>query len=132
MIIKKGSGLQLTPNFSTFEFDCPCPDCKVTTITDELPGKLQAMRDILGCQLRVTSGYRCANYQEQLRLRGFETAKGISQHELGNAADLSNGVTPGVELEDAARQAGFVSVGVGKQWVHVDLRPGYRRWTYKT
>jgi uncharacterized protein YcbK (DUF882 family) len=123
---------RLSPNFKVSEFKCPCDECKETLVDLGMIARLEKMRSILGSRLHVDSGYRCANYQEQLRLRGFETSKGPSTHQLGQAADVSNGVTPGMELEDAARKAGFESVGVGSRFVHVDMRPGYRRWTYKS
>lgn len=128
---KKDTNTQLSTHFNSSEFTCPCQDCKITLIDKDLVSHLEAMRTLLGSKLHITSGYRCQGYQDQLTLRGYETAKN-SQHVLGRAADITDGVTPGMELEDMARRAGFESVGVGKAWVHVDLRPGYRRWVYKT
>lgn len=121
----------LSKYFKKDEFKCPCGSCKDFEIDLELLEKLDKMRELVGGPLKVTSGYRCAAYQEQLRLRGYETAAGVSQHELGRAADVTNGVTPGYELEALARQAGFRAVGVGKLFVHLDLRDDKdRRWTY--
>lgn len=128
----KGEIKQLSPNFSLHEFECPCSDCKQTILDNELIKKLESMRGILGSKLTITSGYRCPNYQQQLRLRGYETAKGPSTHSQGKAADITNGVSLGGELEEAARKAGFESVGVGRNWCHVDLRPGFRRWLYSS
>lgn len=121
----------LSLHFSSNEFNCPCSDCKETLVSDTLVERLEKMRVDLGVQLHVTSGYRCKGYQEQLRLRGYETATGISQHELGNAADISNGVLRGDELAEAAEKAGFTCIGVGKTWCHLDVRPGPKRWSYK-
>lgn len=129
---KKNSNTTLSTHFKSREFMCPCSDCKETIIDKILVSQLEALRTLLGSSLKITSGYRCANYQEQLRIRGYETAKGISQHELGKAADITDGVTPGIELEDMARRVGFKSVGVGRLFIHVDTRPEERRWTYKT
>lgn len=133
MIYAKGKSIQLSNHFVSKEFDCPCNDCKQTVVDITLVSHLEAMRTILGSKLRITSGYRCPEYQVQLRLRGYETAKGVSQHELGKAADITNDVAPGHELEDAARKAGFLAVGVGKNWVHVDTRLGKSRsWKYSS
>ncbi len=128
---KKGSKAQVSTHFVSNEFDCPCVDCRVTLVDKILVSQLEAMRTLLGSKLQVTSGYRCQDYQDQLALRGYETAKN-SQHLLGKAADVTNGVATGVELEEIARRVGFTSVGVGKHFVHLDLRPGYRRWAYKS
>ena len=77
-------------------------------------------------------GYRCARYQEILRRKGFETSTGISQHELGRAADITCHGLNGNDLEVYAREAGFKAVGVGARFIHVDLRDDVeRRWEYK-
>lgn len=130
-IYPKQGNLPIASNFNSNEFDCHCQDCKVTIIHPDLIIKLQKMRDEIGTKLSITSGYRCPNYQAQLRLRGYETAKGVSQHTKGMAADLTNGVANGAELESYAREASFKAVGVGKNWIHVDLRDDLvRRWFY--
>lgn len=121
----------LSLHFSVAEFNCPCKECILTVVDLDIIPKLEALRTLLGTKLTITSGYRCRAYQEALRLRGYETALGVSQHELGRAADVSNGVSLGHELEDAAHKAGFKAVGVGSNWVHVDLRDDKdRRWSY--
>lgn len=130
MIFPKNDPSILTAHFKAREFDCPCDDCKETELDLNLVYKLEDLRQLLKSPIKVTSGYRCANYQKQLQMRGYETAQ-KSQHLLGRAADISNGVTPGYELEDLARQVGFKAVGVGKTFIHVDLRDDkVRRWTY--
>lgn len=134
MLYSKDKNIQLSTHFWSKEFSCPCDDCKQTLIDKILVSQLEAMRTILGSKLRITSGYRCQDYQDQLALRGYETSKN-SQHLLGKAADVTNGVSPGHELEDAARRAGFLAVGVGSNWVHVDLRGEngkQRRWIYRS
>lgn len=131
MKYKKGKRAQLSDHFYSTEFDCPCDDCGWTEIDPVLISQLEAMRTIKGSKLVIQSGYRCENYQQQLKLRGYETAVGISQHQLGKAADIGDGVTPGHELEDMARRAGFLAVGVGRTFIHVDTRTGKKRsWKY--
>lgn len=127
----KGSNLQLSTHFKIREMDCPCEDCGTTLVDKLLISQLEAFRTILGSKLTITSGYRCPEYQAQLKLRGYETAKGISSHTKGMAADITNGVTPGHELADIAKRVGFTNIGVGKGFLHVDTRPGGPRlWTY--
>jgi uncharacterized protein YcbK (DUF882 family) len=126
-------GRQISEHFNSNEFRCDCGVCRIILVNTDLVSKLEEMRKILGSSLTISSGYRCEHKQHELTIRGFDTAKGISQHTLGNAVDVTNGVTPGFELEDAARKAGFKAVGVAKTWVHVDLRSDRdRRWTYKS
>ena len=127
----KNSNTKLSTHFNSNEFDCKCDDCKETIVDPALIVHLEAMRAILGTSITITNGYRCANYQQQLRIRGFETSKGPSSHEAGIAADVTNGISLGIELAEAADRAGFKNVGIGKSFVHVDLRPnGPRRWKY--
>lgn len=128
---KKGSDQEVSRYFTAHEFDCPCANCERTPIDDTLLKQLDAMRDALACPIFIDSGYRCDRHQYELAKAGYETAKGISTHQVGKAADIRTGKHTGLELEAAAREAGFTSVGVGKTWAHVDVRAGERRWTYQ-
>lgn len=127
---KKGSDENLSLDFKVREFDCPCDHCEETLIDDDLVLKLQELREVLAFPIKITSGYRCEQHQEELREMGFETAHGKSQHELGKAADIKTGHHLGAELEEAARSVGFEAVGVGRSFIHVDLRPEHHSWTY--
>lgn len=129
---KKGSDEQVSKDFQAREFDCPCHECLETPVEMKLIDMLQSLRDEIGFPVKITSGYRCAAYQEDLKRRGYETAKGISQHQLGAAVDIKTGHHTGEELEKFARQVGFMAVGVGKHWAHIDLRSDKpnRRWLY--
>lgn len=127
----KDSDESLTKDFKAREFDCPCDHCHETLIDDELVLKLQELRELLAFPIKITSGYRCEHHQEELREMGFETAVGKSQHELGKAADVKTGHHLGIEIEEAARSAGFKAVGVGRSFIHADLRDDKnRRWKY--
>jgi uncharacterized protein YcbK (DUF882 family) len=128
---KRGVKTALSENFSSVEFDCHCRCCKRTLIHGELISGLEAIRALLSCPITINSGYRCMNHQLELARRGFETAVGISSHEAGAAADLATGRHSGIELEKAARKAGFRAVGVSGNWIHVDLRSDRdRSWLY--
>ncbi len=134
-LYKKGSRTKISTNFNSSEFDCSCDQCTTTLVDPTLIVLLEAMRAILNTPIKIDSGYRCKHKQDMLRLLGYETATGISTHQLGKAADISNGVALGHELEDAARRAGFKAVGKASTWIHVDTRGQddgrERRWTYK-
>lgn len=135
MTYKKGSKDALGVYFTAREFDCPCQKCTETIIDPELVNRLESMRVSIGKPLRINSGYRCSNYQTELRLRGYETSTGPSQHELGRAVDVmrADSQSIGLELEKEARKAGFKAVGVGSSWIHCDLRDDVvRRWEYKS
>lgn len=132
---KKQEARQISEHFNSNEFDCTCDQCKITLVSIPMVTALELLRTNLNTPIKITSGYRCANKQNQLRLMGYETSKGTSTHELGEAVDITNGIALGLELEEAAQKAGFSSIGVGKHWVHVDMRDFgntnvKRRWSY--
>ena len=133
MKFKKWSKQQLTPFFHSVEFRCRCtlPTCEDTEVDIELLNRLDEMRKILKQSIIILSAYRCKEHQENIRGQGIKTAVGVSQHELGKAVDImSNGKTA-EDLEEAAKEAGFKSIGIAKGWIHVDLRDDKeRRWKY--
>lgn len=127
----KESDVLLSPHFYLREFSCPCPQCTTTTIDSDLITKLEAIRTLAG-PIKINSGYRCPHHQDELRAAGYPTSTGPSTHSEGRAIDFMSEDSrfSGASLEDFARSCGFTSVGVAPNWVHCDLRPGYRRWTY--
>lgn len=128
----KGEKLALSANLNTSEFSCQCKhtDCIEQKVDIELIKKLQSIRDWISLPLKVTSGYRCAKHQEDLRKAGVETATSVSQHELGKAADIKcTSLTTG-ELAQKAEKF-FDAIGVSNSFVHVDMRSDKkRRWGY--
>jgi uncharacterized protein YcbK (DUF882 family) len=131
--VNKGCIVKITPDFAFYEFDCPCNQCTQTLVSQELPEMLQKLREYTKFPIMLTSGYRCAYHQQELRDKGYETAIGPSSHEMGLAADIECGAFSGSLLADYAAKAGFQNIGIAKRMIHVDLRPGGpRRWEYKT
>lgn len=129
----KGDATLVSKYFQAHELDCRCsyPDCETTYVDDDLMAKADALRDAVGCPVVITDGNRCPRYQQDLKARGYETSSGVSQHELFKALDLTTGRHTGLELEAAARKVGFKAVGVGKTFIHADLRDDKeRRWSY--
>lgn len=134
-IWKKGENLVLSKYFSTKEFTCHCnfPDCKDQRISKTLITKLDNVRIAVKQPLIVTSAFRCQKQQAFLRASGVTTivAK-MSQHELGNAADIvpkDGKNVRGAFLEVCDKE--FDAVGLSDKFLHVDLRTGKeRRWEY--
>ena len=130
---EKGSNTPLSNNFNSSLFDCHCDQCSTTLIDTDLINKAEKLVLLLGTKVNINSAYRCAHKQQMLRIQGLETSKGISQHQLGKAMDISNGVATGMELAEAALLAGFKAIGQASNWVHVDLRDDVvRKWYYKS
>lgn len=130
-VYPKGVKYVLSDHFVSTDFDCKCSVCTTTIIHPLLIERLETLRGLLLRPILITSGYRCKDYQADLASRGYDTAKGTSTHELGEAADIKAGTLFGTDLTIQAENAGFTSIGTGFKWVHVDLRPGKRRWSYK-
>lgn len=129
----KGLIAQISPHFTTTEFTCRCnnPNCTRQRISVELINRVEAIRNVIGRPIKVHSGFRCSFRQEELRQQGYETAKGVSQHELGNALDMS--VNPmGAEFLNLCKSQ-FKAVGVALTFIHCDTRDdATRHWAYKT
>ena len=131
-IWNKGENLSLSKYFGTKEFTCHCnfPDCSKQRISKGLITKLDIIRSEIKQPLIVTSGFRCVKYQAFLRAAGVNSVVAKkSTHELGDAADIvpQNGHMEGFE-SICSKQ--FDSIGLAKNFLHVDLRIGKRRWNY--
>lgn len=131
----KGEVLQLSPHFFTKEMSCHChyPDCKKQRISKILIEKLESVRTDVKQPLIVTSAFRCQKYQAFLRASGVNTVVAqLSQHELGNAADIVPQDEKNVRttfLDICAKY--FQAIGLSNAFLHVDLRTGKeRRWEY--
>src|SRR5690606_20829631 len=124
---KRGENPQLSRNFTGREFECPCGLCEIQRVSSELVERLQVIRDAVDAPIIVTSGYRCKEYQELLRKRGYETAMRTPTHELRQAADIVNAGTKSRFVWYAEML--FIAIGDGGNWMLVDLRRyKVRRW----
>ena len=130
---KRGQGTWMSPTFSPKEFECRGQDCCLfQRLEDHFLMKLEKLRVAVGKPIVVNEGYRCPDYQNVLRNKGYETSKGISSHEMGIAADIKcPGVDKKIFLAEAEKL--FNNIGVFPSGtLHVDDRPGGpRRWHYK-
>jgi uncharacterized protein YcbK (DUF882 family) len=129
---QKTDRVKLSKRFETGEFTCPCkfPTCLTQGISIDLFDRLSAVREDFGHPIVVTSGHRCHEYQLDLAKRGYETAKGISQHEKGEACDIRPAEAHRMNDLLVCIKKHFTSIGVSSRFVHVDTRPGDRRWAY--
>lgn len=131
----KGEVSQMSPHFKTNEFTCSCrlSACGPQKASKVLLLGLESVRAGIDAPMRVTSGFRCTGKQQELRAAGYETANGVSQHELGNAADIQadNMAQLLVEVNKV-----FHAVGVANTFIHVDTRPPHAdgtplKWSYQ-
>lgn len=107
---------KLTDDFRIFEFICPC--CDEAGIKMELVDRLQRAHNLLppGSIMVITSGYRCESYT-------IERGRSItSSHLKGLAADIScTSSGQRFQLVKALQGAGFTRIGIGPNFVHVDI-----------
>jgi len=131
MEYKRGSNTKLGKYFNSNEFDCHCGQCDTTLVDETLIVRLDILRDAVGAPIVILSGYRCGLRQQQIKDQGLETAKGISTHEEGKAADIYSRGFSGSHLAFKAKESNFKRVGVAFNWIHVDVKPGEATWYYK-
>lgn len=117
----------LTKNFSRREFRCRCgrKKCDAAPLDMRLVTALQALRDVVGHSIDVTSGVRCREHNR--RVGGAPGSK----HLEGIAADIRcEELTPAELAKFAAAVPAFANGGIGiyKSWVHVDVRGKRARW----
>ena len=128
----KGEKSPINKYFATNEFSCKCQheDCKEQKISVDLIQRLTKIREELNKPLIITSAFRCSKYQEDLRKAGANTVVAKkSTHELGEAADVVPKNATVDDLKPIAEKH-FDSIGLAKNFLHLDTRKGYRRWNY--
>lgn len=127
LIFEKGTRKKISHNFSAHEFDCKCTreDCKITKISKKLLLFLELIRELSGgLPLILNSAFRCVPHNKSVG------GKSGSMHLEGRAGDFKIKGIAGFTLLSLAEQAGVKSIGVARGWIHIDDRPGFRRWKY--
>jgi hypothetical protein len=121
-VVKK---ILVTKNFYLEEFKCPCGKCS-GTMNIEFIKQLQILRNEYGKPMRITSAFRCPDYNKKVG------GAANSCHLYGIAVDI--GLTSAVDrhsLIKAALKNGFTGIGVAVNFVHLDLRSSTPViWTY--
>lgn len=130
----KGDRVKINEYFSTQEFSCQCEhtDCVEQKISKILIEKLTTIRELKNSPAKVTSGFRCSKHQEDIRNSGVSTVVAkVSQHELGNAADIRfNQIKVADWIEDAKKL--FDYIGIAENFLHLDTRKAKVKGQYVT
>jgi len=121
--------MRLTKNFTDDEFRCPCCGEIVDSLTFRaFLAKLQDARNLACIPFVITSGYRCKSHNKAIG------GKADSSHLKGLAADIrAQTSSERFAIVDGLIKAGFVRVGIGKSFVHVDMdssKPQRLMWVY--
>jgi|TARA_R100000388_G_scaffold31519_1_gene24671 uncharacterized protein YcbK (DUF882 family) len=109
--------------FKLSEFDSPDKPGSGEMMDPSVVQMLDIARDIYGYPMIVTSGFRTIEHNRSLIERGY-AASPKSSHLLGLAVDIAvpNSQRRFLMLE-ALLDAGFHRIGIGKNFIHVDLDP---------
>lgn len=114
------NNVQLTKNFNLQEFqDKSTGEVKVDT---ELVIKIQALRSKVGKPIKINSGYRTEEHNQEVG--------GVvnSQHRLGKAADIVvSGYSP-EKIASLAEEVGFRGIGIYPTFTHIDTRDQKTKW----
>lgn len=117
----------LSRNFDRSEFACQC-GCGFDRVEPDFITMLQQVRDALGVPVRVNSGCRCQQHNDDVG--------GVphSAHMRGRAADIAVWDSEyRWQLVSHALEVGFKRIGIGKTFVHLDndpFLPQPRMWEY--
>tara|TARA_B110000285_G_scaffold150592_1_gene168151 strand:- start:106 stop:483 length:378 start_codon:yes stop_codon:yes gene_type:complete len=119
--------------FKLEEFDSPDEVGSGEMMEEEFLERLDLARDIAGFPFIVNSGFRSIAHNKALKEKGYKVAKN-SSHLLGWAADLHCGSGKRRFLMiEALLDAGFIRLGIGDTFIHVDCDPEKSQmtiWTY--
>ncbi len=114
---------KVAKNFTVGEFKSK--DGALTVLIDRrLISRLQVMRDKLGRAIVITSGYRTPEHNSSVG------GAIDSQHMLGTGADIKVSGFSGDQLAKVAREVGFTGIGIGTDFIHVDVRDTPAEWRY--
>ena len=108
------------PHFSRAELSCHCP-CGEMDMDSEFMDRLEELRVAFGKPMRITSAYRCPNYNAQASSTGF-----IGPHTTGLAADVAVSGQDAHDLLALVMQHGYTGVGISqrgthnKRFIHID------------
>lgn len=117
--------MNITKNFSAEELRCKCGKCEMK-ISLAAVTKLQALRDLCGFPLDISSAYRCEKHNRD------EKGKPDSMHLKGIAFDISwSDLTQEQRLKLLHRATSiFNGIGLHPLFLHVDARANPCVWFY--
>jgi uncharacterized protein YcbK (DUF882 family) len=111
-------GKQLSANFHEDEFACGC-GCGIGVMAPSFIAKLQAIRDLYGKPMNVTSGLRCIAHNAAIK------GHPKSRHLIGLAADIAAPDSQSLyELLKYGVQVEMTGIGIATNFIHFDLRSG--------
>lgn len=113
----------LSKNFSSSEFWCPCGKCERLVPKRTLIDLLQRMRFSYGKTMVVTSGVRCREHNATVG--GAPDSRHLPEHRDGADIACPDGDTR-YDLVRLALREGATFVKLYPRHIHVDVRPSGR------
>ena len=114
--------------FTYREFDSPDLKDSGKLVSNELISMLDVARKKYGKSLVINSGYRTIEHNAEVG------GKPDSSHLKGLAVDIScTNSTDRFKLEGILREVGFIRIGMGNTFIHVDIDKEKTQkvlWTY--
>ncbi|MBA7551640.1 hypothetical protein ES705_44188 [subsurface metagenome] len=122
----------LSTNFWSKEFRCPCPKCrrKLVRVSSLLLFKLEMVKMAFdGKPVIILSGDRCP--EENARVGGYPNSAHIPKPK-GKGSDIKIKGVKSIDIGLAAEEVGGLRIGIAKWGIHVDVRPPSpsRFWIY--
>lgn len=110
--------------FKLEEFQCPC--CGKELMDAVFLDRLDKLRGSVGHPLIVNSGFRCPKHNAE------KDGSKESMHLKGMASDISTTNMTAGQRHRLINQAMelFNGIGIGKNFVHVDIRKEPAMWVY--
>lgn len=119
--------------FNYIEFDSPDLLGSGRNMDPKILEMLDLAREKFDKPIRITSGYRTKEYNEELKARGYKASPN-SSHLKGLAVDIHCvNSKDRFELVDILLDVGFNRIGIANTFIHVDIdkdKPSHLIWTY--
>jgi uncharacterized protein YcbK (DUF882 family) len=108
--------IRLSPHFKLMEFQCRC--CGTVKLSALALEMLEALRELSGSPVVITSGYRCERHNRAVG------GAPRSAHLSGMAADIYARPEDQEKLSVLAASAGFTEIirGGKKNYIHVAIK----------
>jgi len=119
--------------FNYIEFDSPDVLGSGRNMDPRILEMLDLAREKFDKPIKITSGYRTKEYNNELKKMGYKASPN-SSHLKGLAADIHcNNSKDRFELVDILLDVGFNRIGIANTFIHVDIdknKPSHLIWTY--
>ena len=120
-----------TEHFTRDELQCHC-GCGGCQMDERFLERLEALRQAFGAPLRLSSAWRCPDYNERISATGR-----TGPHTTGHAVDVLISGKDAYRLIHLALSLGFTGIGISqhgpheKRFIHLDdLTDGPRPWVW--